>query len=679
MNTINPKLQQLIDKESRKSHPILIRFCLIVMTVILTMTVGIATAQDQTYKDPEGRFSFPIPTEWILEESDTYVTVVSPEGTIKVYFEVKPVQDNVMTVITDTWMQVNPDFTATEDGTLEPPSRAPIESTLVVNYKLEDDDRFHQVLAQTVDEQVYLLLVEGALVDIQRRNAQIGIISSGYKITGTQENNLTGTEALTVDGTITDALEEYIHVLMPQFKIPGAVVAIVQDGAVVYRGAFGVRELGGDQPMTTDTHMMIGSTGKSLTTTMMAIAVDDGLMDWDTPVVDVLPLFKVADPELTQQITVSNLVCACTGVPRRDFEFTFNAHDMSAEDMVESLSTFEMFTDFGEAFQYSNQMVATGGYVTTVAMGGTWGDLDTAYASELQNRVLDPVGMSQTTMSFDTVQERNEYATPHTLIAGFEYAPIPLSVEEILLPVAPAGTHWSTAEDMANYLIMQLNKGVAVDGTRVVSEENLLVTRNPQVSISAEASYGLGWIVTNYEGLSMIQHNGNTLGFTSDLSFLPDTGLGIVVLTNARASNSFNSLIRTRLFDLVFDNVDVEADAEIATFAVDTMTSQLQAPETMQESVNVDVVQNYVGSYQNDDLGEVTFKLENGIFVMDVGEFYTAILPVMNVDDTTTLDYYIALDAPISGLSIQFEETKDGTIQVVLGSGVTEYIFTPVQ
>src|SRR5690606_10482055 len=142
----------------------------------------------------------------------------------------------------------------------------------------------------------------------------------------------------------------------------------------------GTRDPATGEPLTPDTHMMIGSIGKTMTTMLMATLVDDGLMQWDTPVVEILPEFEVADPTLTEQMTVRNLVCACTGVPRRDLELLFNANELSAEEIVESLATFEFFTDFGEAFQYSNQMVATGGYVAAAAAGGEYGNLYDAYA-----------------------------------------------------------------------------------------------------------------------------------------------------------------------------------------------------------------------------------------------------------------------------------------------------------
>ncbi len=646
---------------------------------LLLLMTGLVMAQDTIYEDPQGRFTVPIPTNWAIEEMEDYALLSSPENLLKLYLLVVPLQRDAAETIATTWPLVRADFAEEIDTTLEPPSQPPVDATLIINYKWDGEGLFYQAVAQVVGDEVYLILFEGDLPEAQRRAAQLGIINTGYTITGTQSTDLSDRTPLPVDAAITVELETYIEDLMPQFKVPGAVIAIVQGGEIVYTNAFGVREQGGTEPMTVDTHMMIGSSGKSLTTTMMAALVDDGLMDWDTPVVEILPQFRMADPELTQQITVRNLVCACTGVPRRDLEFILRASELSAEDVVESLSTFEVFTDFGEAFQYSNQMVATGGYVAAAAGGGAWGDLFDSYAALLRDRVLDPVGMPLTTIYFSDVLQRGEYATPHTLGFDFSYAPLSLEVERMLIPVAPAGVHWSTVTDMANYVLMQLNNGVAADGTRVVSEENLLVTREPQVSVSATSSYGLGWFVGEYKGLRQIEHGGNTLGFTSDVAFLPDAGLGVVMLTNAQVTNSFSGLVRARLFDLVFEDVDAEKDAETVQFILDQLAEQTKRPETLADEVNVDAVRRYIGEYTNDALGPMQIELDDMTLMVTIGDYQSPVLPLMKEDEPDVVDYYVTLEPPLAGLPLRFGTGDTGRQQVVLGYGVTEYTFTPLE
>jgi CubicO group peptidase (beta-lactamase class C family) len=650
---------------------------LLALALLLTMSMGLVAAQDEVYD--EGRYSVPIPTNWTIEETDTETILQSPEGTIKLHFLVQPATGSAEEMVADAWALVKPDFAAEVDSTLEPPTQPPVDAALVVNYKMGDDNMVYQGVAQTVGDEVHLLLIEGPLVDVQRRNAQISIIASGYKISGTETDDLSGATAAAVDDRIIESLTAYINQLMPEFKIPGMVIAIVQNGEIVHTNAFGVRELGEDDPMTVDTHMMIGSSGKSLTTTMMATEVDDGLMTWDTPVVDILPQFQMADEELTQDITVKNLVCACTGVPRRDFEFILRADELSAEDVVESLATFEVFTDFGEAFQYSNQMVATGGYAAAAAGGVEWGELFDGYAALLRERVLDPVGMPNTTMYFDEVIARGEYATPHALRFGFEYVPMDIEGEKVLLPVAPAGSHWSTAEDMANYVIMQLNNGVAADGTRVVSEENLLVTRQPQVAVNSGTDYGLGWFVGDYKGLTLIEHGGNTLGFTSDIAFVPEANLGLVILTNAQGTNAFSTTIRSRLIDLVYGDVDAEADAQAIQFTVEQMNTQMQPPDELADSVDADVVEAYTGTYTNEALGDAVIELVDGKLYLSAGSIRSEVLPVMEEAEPDVVDFYMTLDPPMPGLALRFVETEDGSVNLVLGQGVTEYTFTPVE
>ena len=361
----------------------------------------------KTYEDPEGRFSAPVPTNWTVEENEGYTTLLSPEGDIRVYLLTLS-ETNLETAVKQGWTRVVPDFALEPGDPLEPPSEPGVEKTLVINY--EGDNRVAQAFAQLYGGTAYLLLIEGDLAAVQRRSAQVNIIASGFELSGLEDADLTGTEPLAVNESITGELGAYVTDALERFGIPGAAVAIVQSGEVVYENGFGVKNLGGGEPITADTNMMIGSTGKSMTTMMMGTLVDDGLMTWDTSVKEILPEFRVSDPELSETMTVRNLVCACTGVPRRDLELIFNADMLGAEEIVESLETFTFFTDFGEAFQYSNQLVGTGGYAAAAADGASWGELYTGYLRSLQKRVLDPIGMTNTTLSLPKVKARSDYA-----------------------------------------------------------------------------------------------------------------------------------------------------------------------------------------------------------------------------------------------------------------------------
>ncbi|MBZ0287498.1 MAG: beta-lactamase family protein, partial [Anaerolineae bacterium] len=335
---------------------------LFLVVIVLALIGGIvpvmAQADEAVYEDPDGRFSLPIPTNWTAEPGEGFVTVSDPDGKILVYALVIE-GDDIAKAIDDAWKRVAPDFEFKPQQTQEVPSAANVDATLIITALNDDQSRVYQGYGQRVGSEIYIMLFDADVVAATERASQLQIVASGLTINSVEKIDLTGVKPLALTGDRADEFERYIQDTLEQLEIPGAAVAVVQDGEIVYSKGFGVRELGQDDPVTPETLMMVGSTTKSMTTMMMATLVDDGKMDWDQPVIDILPDFAVADPELTKTITVRNLVCACTGVPRRDLEWVFNS--LTPEEIIASLSTFRFFTDFGEAFQYSNQMVATGG------------------------------------------------------------------------------------------------------------------------------------------------------------------------------------------------------------------------------------------------------------------------------------------------------------------------------
>jgi len=633
--------------------------------------------EEPRYEDPNGLFSIPIPTNWTAEPGDGYGILTSPEGGITVYV-LTVESDDIEEAVAAAWAIVDPAFDLEPDEVIEaPPTSAQegAEKAFTITYDTGDEDEVILAGGWVYQGIVYIEVIKADLVALQQRISQLQIIDTGFTINALEITDLSGVEPLPLTNEVIAELETYIADTMELLDVPGAAVAIVKDGEIVYAKGFGVRELGGNDPVTPETLMMIGSTTKSMTTMMMATLVDDGLMDWDTLVIDILPTFTVADPNITQQITVRNLVCACTGVPRRDAELLFNANDLSAEDIIESLADFEFFTDFGEAFQYSNQMVATGGYVATLAAGGEYGNLYDDYLALMQERILSPIGMTSSTFSLEDAQTSPNHATPHGMTLTGEYVTIPLSREALVTPVAPAGTLWSNVLDMGCYLITELNEGVAPDGTPVVSAENLAVTWEPQVAITADASYGLGWIVDEYKGLLMLQHGGNTLGFTSDLAFLPEIDMGISVLTNQYGS-ILNQAVRFRLLELLYQQ-EAEFD-ELIQFYIDRTEEALaELNAQIVDSVDPEAVTPYIGVYTNDALGEIIIALDNDdVLTLDAGEFLMELLP--KVDEEGKIEAYRSVTPGLGG-EFQFSEDDDGNPIIIIGEGAYEYIFDKVE
>lgn len=468
--------------------------------------------------------------------------------------------------------------------------------------------------------------------------------------------DLTGVTPLPLTGERRTAFEAYVADTLHRTGVPGASIAVVQDGEVVFLQGFGVKELGGTDPVTPDTQLMIGSVTKSMTSTLAATLVDEGWLTWDTPLVELLPAFAVADPDLTSRLTIADAFCACTGLPRADPEALFNAHTLTPDGLVAQVANLRLTAQFGELFQYSNQMYAVGGYALASAAGAAPNQLHEGYVRSMQEQFLNPLGMTRSTFSLDDVLASGDYALPHNAGIDGQIERVPLLLELSVASGAPAGALWSSARDMARYLQMELDDGVAPDGTRIVSAENLARTRAarvaiperpdlPPVFLDAAQHYAMGWFVGEWRGLELINHSGGVAGFSSEAAFLPEAGLGVVILTNDGWNGGlFSYAVEYRLYELLFDQPE-EIDPILEQF-LDQQVAGLAELQDRLRPVDPAVVTPFLGRYTHPMAGEIELALRGDRLIFDAGEVHSELLVL--VDEAGEIDAYLFADPPFA-------------------------------
>ena len=501
--------------------------------------------------------------------------------------------------------------------------------------------------------------------------------------------DLAGVAPLPLTGERRTTFEAYVADAIDRFGVPGASIAVVQAGEVVYAQGFGIKAFGKTDPVTADTLMMIGSVTKSMTATMAATVVDDGWLSWDTPLVELLPQFAVADPQLTPRLTVADAFCACTGLPRRDLELFFHFDDLAPARLIAQVAELPLTAPFGEQFQYSNQMFAVGGYAAAAAAGAAPNDLYGGYQLVMRERLLNPIGMDRSTFALADVLADGDYAVGHAtdLDGTLQRVPVPVD-ERFVTAVAPAGALWSSAREMARYLQTELANGVAPDGTRVVSAENLAGTWAPRVAIPPEPGlptlfsvtgnhYAMGWVVDTYQGQPVLSHTGGTLGFVSEVAFLPEADLGIVILANGgQGAAAFNFSVQFRLLELLFDQ-PTAFDAMLDQF-LETQTAQVDEFRAQLGSVDPAVVAPYLGRYEHPALGEIELALRGGTLVLDGGEIRSEMRP--RVDEAGQVVGYVFADSPLVGPTpVTLRQSDDGRPEVVVtvaGEAEETYVFT---
>jgi CubicO group peptidase (beta-lactamase class C family) len=493
--------------------------------------------------------------------------------------------------------------------------------------------------------------------------------------------DLTGVAPLPLTGERLATFEAYVATKLAEVGVPGAAVAVVQGGEVTFLQGFGVRELGQPGSVSGDTILRIGSVTKSFSSLLAATVVDAGLLTWETPLVDVLPSFAVADPDLTPRLTVADAFCACTGLPRRDWQVVIGAQSLTPELVIDSAVDLPLTAPYGERFQYNNQIVAAGGYAAAVADGGSPYDLGHAYDVALRARVLNPIGMTHSTLSLTDVLAGDDYATPHSAGITGTLQPLTLLEDDLWVSVvAPTGGLWSSAREMARYVQTELQRGVSPDGVRVVSAENLERTWQPGVALPPPAPgtspaqatfsehYGLGWFTGAYFGQRLVWHNGATLGFHSLVSLLPEADLGAVVLTNATVgqAETFTTAVQMRLLELLFD-LPATIDAVLAPGPAAVAQAR---DDLLAELGQVDpaAVTPFLGRYTNPTLGELTLALREGTLVFDVGTLRSELRPHLGAGGTIT--DYLFVDPPLGGfppeMTVSLTQDAAGQPQPVL-------------
>ena len=192
--------------------------------------------------------------------------------------------------------------------------------------------------------------------------ALIALICFGYF--GSNKSGFAGptTAEDPLPAALISDLEKYVINVMRQNDVPGVSMVLVHADEVVYSRGIGVSDLQTKAPVTTETLFGIGSSTKPITAVMMASLVDEGLIDWDTLVTNIMPSFALSYPQVTSASTIEHTLCMCTGVPRRMEEISVRYSEMTAEDIIESLETIPLSGAFEHQFHYSTRMIAAGGY-----------------------------------------------------------------------------------------------------------------------------------------------------------------------------------------------------------------------------------------------------------------------------------------------------------------------------
>lgn len=327
-------------------------------------------------------------------------------------------------------------------------------------------------------------------------------------------------------------IDDIVQRTMDEFGVPGMAVSVVYGGDVLYASGKGIVETGKPEKVDAATLFQIASVTKAFTTAALAVLVDEGKVDWDAPVIDYLPEFRMYDAWVTREFTVRDLLTHRSGLSPGAGDLLIIDGKSSPDDVVHAMRYLKPSSSFRSHFDYDNLLYIVAGKLIAKVSGSS-------FPAFLEERVLKPIGMVNCSATLSRAEKNAVKATPHLLIDG--KLQTTLSLESDL--TSPTGGVNCSANDMARWMLFLLNDGVNAEGKQIISKAQMQQLFAP-VSVTSSRSYlvehagsfltayALGWNVSTFYGQPMYAHSGGLWGMTTYIAILPEQNLAVFASNN---------------------------------------------------------------------------------------------------------------------------------------------------
>jgi len=400
---------------------------------------------------------------------------------------------------------------------------------------------------------------------------------------------------------------------MEIWNVPGLSLAIIKGDDVLLSSGFGFREVGKPEKVDEHTLFSIGSNTKAFTATAIGLLVQEGKLDWDEPVTNYLPSFRLYDPCATQLITIRDLLCHRAGLGTWSGDM-LQLSSYSIEEIVHRIRYIPPAYGFRAGYGYCNLLYITAGLVILKITGGSWDDF-------IRERIFEPLGMKNSVTSPLYFNERTNIATPHEEIKG-KLQTVNYRKDN---QFSAAGSICSSISDIIRWMQVQLNNG-KLDGKQIIDESIINEMRVPHTFIPIKpverklfpsrrfSAYGLGWFLNETNGRFIFRHTGGVDGMLSNIVMIPDEKVGIAIFTNKLPNAAYLLLahhLTEKLLglpssrDWIQTYVDLEKDANNAA------ESKMKQRDSQVKDVKLSFeLVHYSGEYESDILGEAIISVK---------------------------------------------------------------------
>ncbi len=457
------------------------------------------------------------------------------------------------------------------------------------------------------------------------------------------------------------AIDRLAQKQIDENKVPGMAISIVLNDKLVFAKGYGVRETGKVEKIDPDTVFQLASISKSVGSTVVAAAVGEKIVTWDSKISDLDPAFALSEPWVTSNLTIRDLYSHRSGLPAHAADILEDLGYDQAQ-ILHRLRYQKPASSMRSAYAYTNFGLTEAALATAKAANTTWDKLS-------EEKLYKPMGMTSTSSRFADFWSRPNKALGHRFVDGKWVHKKQRTPD----PQSPAGGVSSSVNDMSKWMRLQIGNG-KFDGKQIVDEKALTETHSPQM-VSGHSPinglpefYGLGMNVSyDKHGRLMLSHSGGfAMGAATNVKMVPSEGLGICVLTNASPIGVAEGMAST-FADLALYGKETQdwlslfkqVFADPATFG-ETVGSYSKPPKSPFAALKNDA---YVGTYENDFYGKLKVVETNSGLQITLGQNLT--VPIKHFDrDTFT---YEVETEDLSGTSgLIFSVDKNGKAKSVV-------------
>jgi CubicO group peptidase (beta-lactamase class C family) len=427
--------------------------------------------------------------------------------------------------------------------------------------------------------------------------------------------------ALAQNGRFTPAAaDSIVERVMKEFNVPGVSLAVVKDGKTLLTKGYGVRKLGSPEPVDAETRFGIASNTKLFTATALGILVEEGKIKWDGRVIDYLPWFALADPYVTREMTVRDLLVHRSGLGLGAGDLLWwPPSTLNRKEIARRLRYIPLATSFRSTYAYDNVLYLIAGLVIEEVSGKSWEDFVT-------ERILAPVGMTTSNVRGTMAEQPGNVAATHAMVDGKLQIVKPMSSDNS----NPAAGINSDAVDMAKWMTVQLDSGrIGDSGARLFTRETArqlwrVVTPMPFGEAPPElvpgqpnfSGYALGLNARDYRGYKMLTHTGGLPGYVSRVAMVPAAKAGVAVLTNQESGAAFDAIANTILDMLLgapsWDWTGAYAVVGHRRDSAAAVRDEKRDAERVTGTKPSLPVERYAGTYTDPWYGDIVISMEEG-------------------------------------------------------------------